>query len=184
MLKKGFAKWIVIVLLILGSSNVAIAQNVTKSTVEADNIDGFADVFDFTVWLESAIALSPFDYGFYAKGTLQRSGRISSIRGMVLGNAVSDNIYRENHFEEVGVMYGWASSPGRIHYSVSAGISAIRVAGSEQNEPEFTTGFPVDLALSYRPLPLIGFGVSAFANFNEVHNVGGLALRLDVGLLR
>ncbi len=177
-------KLIIFVLMMVVGSRVADAQYSSQSLYAVDEVDGFEDVFNFTIWLESALVLSPFDLGLYSKGNFQRSNRISAIRGIVMGDAVSSGVDRQNHYEELGVMYGWASDPDVIHYSISGGISAIRIAGEEQDEPEFTTGFPVDVALSYRPSPLLGVGVSAFANFNNVENIGGLALRVDIGLMR
>ncbi len=160
------------------------AQPVRAASSSASAAGEFEDIFGFTFWFEGAVALSPLDFGLYGKGVMQRSNRVSSVRGMVLGDAVSENIGRSNHYEEIAAMYGLATRPGRVHYALSAGFAAIRIAGADEQEPEFTTGIPVDFSVSYRPAPLFGFGLTGFANFNSVENVFGLALRVDIGMLR
>ncbi len=176
---------VAVLLMVTGVRTVEAQESYTPSpSVGANNLEAFEGILDFSVWVESAIAFSSYDPGIYLRGAVQSSNQIVSVRGIVLGSAVGSDVYSPYHFEELGLMYGWASDPDVISYSVSTGISMIRIAEEGQPIPELSTAFPVDLSFSFRPTPLVGIGLTAFANINTVETLGGVALRLDIGFLR
>ncbi len=91
---------------------------------------------------------------------------------------------------DTGVLIGVSTLSRYAKASFSMGMAITRVDSSEHLFPDFkrekkstTIGVPVELSLSLAPLPVIGFGLTVFANYNSRRSFGGLLVNVMLGKL-
>jgi len=113
-----------------------------------------------------------------------RGVHLWSLRGSVVAEVLGDGI------ADLGVLYGRRSEGPQSHVSASAGLGLVYYEdcpgglGTGGCRSATSLGIPFALTASWRPAPVVGFGVQALGNLNGSHSfIAGLFI-LELGNLR
>lgn len=163
------------------SSEIGAIDQKTESTRTAK-----APQNDFLFWLNNGLGGSTSGFSMVAGFNFQTKRNLISLRGVHAGDLLDDQIW------DVGLLYGVSSLAESYHASLSAGLGIVggtrQSGGIFSSEPDenipVTVGFPVQVQLFWRPHPVVGFGITGFANMNEEQSFAGIAAGLQIGKLK
>jgi len=81
--------------------------------------------------------------------------------------------------EDVGLLAGVGTQPGRFHFLAAAGLAAAR------NRRDSTAlALPVEAHATWRFSRVAGIGLRGFLSLNKLSTFGGLTVMVQVGRLR
>jgi hypothetical protein len=116
------------------------------------------------------------DSGFYAS-TLGFGVQRNRVIGMArVGSLDTPKIKR---MEEFGIMGGFATRPGRLHFAAVAGIGSAR-----DSRDSTAVSIPMEAHASLLVTRWAALGARVFGSVNRLSNFGGITLALQVGRLR
>jgi hypothetical protein len=137
-----------------------------------------------TAWLTAGVGVATRGAAGAVGASYQFGGNLLSMRAAGTVAFFGDDLW------DIGLLYGRATRPGFMHVSVAAGVAAVggtRREGSLFDPAETiptTIGFPIEVQLFFRPLPVVGLGLYGFANFNDEESFQGIAGAVQLGRLR
>ena len=152
-------------LLILGAPCAAVAQVVPSANVRT------------TFWGFAALGIgAASDSTFYAAG----SGAAVQFRKLVLlGRIASVGPKKENRMEDLGLLAGIGTRPGRVHVAVAAGLGV-----AHNSRDTSALALPLEAQVTWRFSHVVGLGLRGFLSVNRIATFGGLTLHVQVGRLR
>lgn len=120
------------------------------------------------------------DDGFALMGQLvhQRGGSHIAVRGVILVDPLGED---SDSFGELGLLYGRVSKGRAGHAAIAAGLAHTAVACGSGIDNCTTVGVPVVAEAAFRPTPVLGIGIQAFANLNKQRVFGGVVVFLQLG---
>ena len=156
-------------------------------------------------WINGGIGTNNIDFGFggnvnYMIGSTIISARYfqSNDLGIEFGMGRSQVDY--SGFWDIGILVGLITKSESAMASIAVGICNVEgdryveVARFPEGAPHpyigeearhfQTTGFPIETQLFLTPLPVMGFGLYSFVNFNQVKSYYGFLICLQLGKLR
>ena len=116
------------------------------------------------------------DSTFYAAG----SGAAVQFRKLVLlGRIASVGPKKENRMEDLGLLAGIGTRPGRVHVAVAAGLGV-----AHNSRDTSALAVPLEAQVTWRFSHVVGLGLRGFLSVNRIATFGGLTLHVQVGRLR
>jgi hypothetical protein len=146
----------------------------------SNNTDRFYLNGGYGFGTEGIAALGSLSYQF--SGAHLITLRTSFTSGFIINDTMND----------IGLLYGRATSEKLYHASLSVGLAIVGGSGTSifDDDPDVIEDFskrfgvPLQAELHWRPAQILGLGLTGFANFNSTKTFAGLALTLQVGKLR
>jgi len=169
MMKKARFEWVIVLLLFMQTS-----------------IRAGKDTF----WLGIAGGQSTVDIGgtLFFNASYQSQCHCFSVRTLGTGAWLD----KGKNMSECSVLYHRATQPSSFYLSAGAGLGFVHgwidergIFGTkEDTELGKKLGVPLEIQFIWRPLPIVGVGVTGFANINSVESYAGWLLTLQVGKLK
>lgn len=125
------------------------------------------------------VALGPggaADSGFYASGI---GGAIQVNRVLAMARIASLDTKNVKRIQDVALLAGLATRPGRFHLGAAAGLGAVKDVRDST-----TLGIAFESHASVLVTSWAALGVRVFGNANELANFGGITLALQIGRLK
>ncbi len=146
-------------------------------------------------WLDLGLGVGVGNGNVFGGGTALIDGnyRLSEHQLFTVRAMQTNEIFGQNNFTDVGVLYGAIAKAKYGYAAVSAGLGWVQYkeaygqhTGLFQREhirTINTVGLPVELQLFVTPTPYVGIGIIGFSNVNSVKTVSGAVLALQFGNL-
>jgi hypothetical protein len=105
----------------------------------------------------------------------QRGANHFALRGVTIQDPYGEG----SELRDVGLLYGRVAKGRQGHGAIAAGVAVTAISHSDTESRIF--GVPVVAEAGYRPTPVLGIGIQAFANLNKQRVFGGVVVFLQLG---
>ena len=105
----------------------------------------------------------------------QRGANHFALRGVTIQDPYGEG----SELRDVGLLYGRVAKGRQGHGAIAAGVAYTTVSMQDTDTRIF--GVPVVAEAGYRPTPVLGIGIQAFANLNKQRVFGGVVVFLQLG---
>ena len=182
---------LVLILLLLFPVNLAAQESYSNSLEwnlispdENENSADQPDISRYMFWSNIGFGIgTEGSFSGVISANFQFDRNLLTLRNSGTGELFGDSI------NDIALLYGRATANTWYHASLSAGIGYVSgqkggglLSSGENISPTF--GLPLEAQVFFKPIGIVGVGVTAFANLNRESSFAGFAITFQLGKLR
>jgi hypothetical protein len=126
------------------------------------------------------------DFAFHVAASAQSGRHVVSLRVAGVTTFYEDLFGLTGDPEDVtdvGILYGRGTERGPVRSSAGIGLGLAHVSRVGA-DGAWVVSLPLEAQVAWRPLPVLGLGLYAFANVNGEQSVGAVTMMVQAGRLR